>query len=85
MRCVDFVGQFLELAVVSSSGAFEDGSFDVVRRHVGRFTLQQNHTKTGVHVRVASAISRGDRDLPRQFREDFPAFGVDCALKCLNF
>ena len=84
MGAVNFVGQIFKIAGLASARASFDGAVDVIHRHVRRTTFEQDHAQAGIHVWVAAADLRGDRNFLAQLGKDFSAFGIQCPFEMLN-
>jgi hypothetical protein len=84
-RSVTFIDiLFIRHRVAERPGPFLYGPFDVVFRHVLRFSTVNGDAQPRVGLGIAPTYSGGRRYLPDQFREDLSALCIGRAFFMLN-
>src|SRR4029453_9265630 len=77
---ITFVTHFFVADARLFARAATDGSFDVFGRHVRGLRVRDNRTQPRVHVGVAAAAPRGDRQLLDNAGKNLAALGVERAF-----
>src|SRR5712664_258139 len=83
-RSVALESHFFVLFPLKLTGAAQDGSLDVLTRHVLILASQDGGAKARVRVRIAAANARSDRDFADYPGENAAALGVGGRLLVLD-
>ena len=81
---ITFVSHFLINDARQLTCSFFNGAINVIRRHIVFFGLGQNRAKSGIGIRISTAVFGCNRDFLDKFCKNSPALGVQSAFFMFN-
>ena len=80
MWSIAFVDEFFVNDARQFTGSLFDGPVRVLDGHILRTRLEQDGAEFGIHVWIAAAVFRGERDVFGKATENLAALGVSGAF-----